>query len=77
MRVLSEEEAGQAAGGFSVLGITEIGLGLRVMGQISAVVGLGFTAYEIGYTIGTWINDGYEAVMGDTIGGDIYDFFHC
>lgn len=77
MRALSEMEVGQVSGGFSVLGITEIGLGLSVMGQIGAVAGLAYTFYDAGYSFGTWLYDGYENVMGDSLGGDIYDVFHC
>ncbi len=77
MRALSEMEVGQVSGGFSVLGITEIGLGLSVMGQIGAVAGLAYTVFDAGYTAGTWIYEGYEHFMGDSIGGDIYDFLRC
>jgi hypothetical protein len=77
MRALTGIETKQTAGGFSVLGVTEIGLGLGVMGQIGAIAGLAYTAYDLGYSIGSGIYDGYEYFMGDSLGGDIYDLLHC
>jgi hypothetical protein len=77
MRTLSTIETEQAAGGLSVLGITEIGFGLRLMGQVGAVAGLAYTFYDFGYGTGTWLYEGYENLMGDSFGGDIYDFLNC
>lgn len=77
MRTLSMGEAGQAGGGFSFFGITEIEAGLNTMNYVRNVTGNIGWSFAAGYATGTAIYYGYEWITGDSIGGDIYDLFHC
>lgn len=76
MRTLEQDELNEVAGGFSVLGVTEIGLGLKVMGQVQAIAGAAIASFSAGYAVGSAIYAGYEWIAGDSLGGDIYDVFH-
>jgi hypothetical protein len=75
MRALSMIETEQAAGGFSVFGITEIETGLSLMSQVRSVTGNIGWSFAAGYAIGTGIYYGYEWITGDSLGGDLYDAY--
>jgi len=75
MRTLSTIETEQAAGGFSVFGMTEIESGLKLMGQVRSVAGNAAWMFGIGYATGTALYYGYEWVTGDSLGGDLYDMY--
>jgi hypothetical protein len=77
MRTLSTIEAEQTTGGFSVFGITEIETGLKLMTQVRAVAGHAAWAFTTGAAVGTAIYYGYGFATGSTLGGDIYELFHC
>jgi len=77
MRTLSITETEQASGGFSVFGITGIETGLNLMSQVRSVTGNAAWVFGIGYAVGTGFYMGYEWIMGDSLGGDIYDLVHC
>lgn len=77
MKVLNLQEVEVVSGGFSVFGITEIETGLKLLAQVNAVASAGLKVFAGAYAFGTGISYGYEWLMGDSIGGDLYDFFHC
>lgn len=76
MKPLGNAELDNVTGGFSVLGITEIEFGLKLMGQIRAVAGYATLSYGAGYVVGTGLYNLYGYLAGDSLGGDIYDLFH-
>jgi len=77
MRELNMNETEAVSGGFSFFGITSIPSGLTFLGQVGAVAYFAQEAYGVGYSIGTAIYNGYEYMMGDNLGGDIYDLWNC
>jgi hypothetical protein len=77
MRELNLNETEAVSGGFSFFGITNIPSGIVFLGQVAAVAYFAEASYNAGHAIGTAIYNGYEYMMGDNLGGDIYDFWNC
>lgn len=74
--------------GFAPVGAFEVGLGVAIVkgvGDVAKFAGIAWgnplstaaAAFAAGYALGTGLDIGYTKIFdGDTIGEDLYDFFH-